>query len=132
MGTVVLDSCVLLGVLHADDNLHDASSSALTMHHDAGDRFVLSAIVLAEALVRTARVEPAHVATVKSLLGSMLGPVRAVDGEVAAEAARLLAKHKSLRLPDALIIATGIVDEADTILTADKRWARIDKRVTVL
>jgi len=31
-----------------------------------------------------------------------------------------------------LVIATGIVDKADKILTADKRWEAVDKRVEVL
>jgi len=30
------------------------------------------------------------------------------------------------------VIATGIVDDAETILTGDKRWARIDQRIRIL
>jgi len=35
------------------------------------------------------------------------------------------------RLPDALVIATGIVDDA-TVLTCDKRLADVDSRVQVV
>jgi hypothetical protein len=47
-------------------------------------------------------------------------------------AAELRAQHRSLRLPDALVIATGIVDDASVILTGDARWDGIDKRVELL
>lgn len=132
MGAVVVDSCVLIGLLNANDSLHDASSTALVKHHETGDQFVLPASVLAETLVGVVRVQPGRVANVTSLLDILCGPVRVVDSNVAAETARLRARHKSLRLEDALVVATGVVDDVDTILTADKRLARIDKRVKVL
>ena len=54
-----------------------------------------------------------------------------VDADVAKAAARLRARHRSLRLPDALVIATGIVDDA-AVLTCDRRLAAVDDRVQVL
>ncbi len=45
--------------------------------------------------------------------------------------ARLRSKH-GLTLADALILATGIELKADVILTADRRWGRVDRRVKVL
>ena len=40
----------------------------------------------------------------------------------AAAAAVLRAKHTSLRLPDALVIASASQRSADQLLTTDRRW----------
>lgn len=50
---------------------------------------------------------------------------------MATAAARLRARHRDLRLPDAFVIATGIVDRATT-LTYDRRLASVDSSVQVL
>jgi len=42
------------------------------------------------------------------------------------------AAHKSIRLPDALVIAVGRTVGASTILTADARWRAADRRVQIL
>jgi predicted nucleic acid-binding protein len=49
--------------------------------------------------------------------------------DVAKVAAALRAGHRSLRLPDALVIAVGRVTDASAILTADATWRVIDRRV---
>jgi len=59
------------------------------------------------------------------------GAPRPVDREVAVATARLRALHPALRLPDALVLATAEVDDAD-VLTADRRWSAYSARVTVL
>jgi PIN domain nuclease of toxin-antitoxin system len=46
--------------------------------------------------------------------------------------AELRSRHRGLRLPDALVLATAEVDAADRVLTADKRWAAADERVEVV
>ncbi|MGH3656316.1 MAG: type II toxin-antitoxin system VapC family toxin, partial [Micromonosporaceae bacterium] len=101
-------------------------------HRSDGDEFILPATVLAEALVSTARQRPGRVDAVRDHLDVMFGPVRPVGEDVAVRAARLRAKHRSLRLPDALVIAVGLVDDADVILTSDKRWVTVDRRIHVL
>ncbi len=132
MGAVVLDASVVIGLLDRADALHEASAAAIADHRHASNSFVLPATVLAETLVATARQRPSRLHDVRDLLDSLFGPVRAVDEAVALEAARLGARHKSLRLPDALVVATGVVDDASEILTADRRLARADRRVRVL
>jgi hypothetical protein len=37
-----------------------------------------------------------------------------------------------LRLPDALVLATADVAEADVVLTGDKRWAGMDRRIAII
>lgn len=60
------------------------------------------------------------------------GPVRPLDEEVAVAAARRRARHPRLRLPDALVLATADVEDADTVLTGDRRWAALDHRVVIV
>ncbi len=132
MGAVVLDTSVVIGFLNTDDAHHKAATVAISEHRDALHRFVLPATVLAEALVSAARRDPDSVAEVRGLIDSLFGPTRAVDESVAVEAARVRAKHRSVQLPDAVVIATGVVDGATQILTADRRLGRVEGRVRVL
>jgi predicted nucleic acid-binding protein len=55
-----------------------------------------------------------------------------VDEGVAVTAARVRATHHSLRLPDALVLATATAVEADAVLTGDEQWQRIDPRVQLI
>jgi hypothetical protein len=48
--------------------------------------------------------------------------IRTVDLLVAAEAARMRAES-SLRLPDALVLATGVMSSVDCLVTNDRRMA---------
>jgi len=48
------------------------------------------------------------------------------------EAAELRAHHPGLRLPDALVIATGSTLGADTVLTGDAAWRRLGRTISVL
>lgn len=49
-----------------------------------------------------------------------------VDIEIAEVAARLRARH-GLRTPDAIICATGLVEEADVVVGNDSLWKRVDE-----
>ena len=60
--------------------------------------------------------DDAHYAAAAQALGA------ALDREVARRAATLRARHPSLRLPDALVIATAVELDADHLLTTDQRW----------
>ena len=45
-----------------------------------------------------------------------------MGGKIATTAAKLRAAHRTLRLPDALVIATAIEGEADHLITTDRKW----------
>jgi len=51
-------------------------------------------------------------------------PIKVVplDLEIATSAAQLRAAHASLRLPDALVIATANASGADELITTHRRW----------
>jgi predicted nucleic acid-binding protein len=96
-----------------------------------GEHFVLAATVYTESLVGSYRHDEPTAADRRRRLLGLFGPVRVVDDAVADLAARLRATHRWLRTPDALVIATGIMDNAE-IVTCDKRLADVDDRVKVL
>ncbi len=62
---------------------------------------------------------------------AFFGPVRTVDEQIAFATSVLRNRFRSVRLPDALVIATGIVEDA-VVLTCDKRLAAVDPRVHVV
>jgi predicted nucleic acid-binding protein len=132
VGAVVLDSCIVLGLLDPEDAHHPAAVAELRRRESAGDAFVLPSLVLAEVLVGVARAEPGALERRQRDLVAAFGTARPLDEPVAVAAARLRARYPSLRMPDAIVIATGVVDEVDAILTADRRWAGVDPRVVVL
>lgn len=87
--------------------------------------------VLAEVLVRAYRVgDDVGAANERDLVG-LFGPVRVIDRDVVTATAQLRARHRALRLADAFVIATGLVDRATT-LTYDRRLASVHPSVRVL
>jgi predicted nucleic acid-binding protein len=45
-----------------------------------------------------------------------------LDEEIATKAALLRARHPSLKLPDAIVIATAEHSNADRLVTTDRKW----------
>jgi len=126
MGVAVLDSSVLIGVLDASDVHHDAALAAVRRVLAARDDLLVPAAAYAELLVGAIRQSGASgVLTVDRMLVSLLALVVPLDREIAVAAAELRARHASLRLPDALVIATATVRPNARILTADRGWPAI-------
>jgi predicted nucleic acid-binding protein len=129
MGAVTLDASVLIGFLLPDDAHHRPARTELSAARVRGDAFVLPASVLSESMVGGYRNGTAP--ELRRRIVGLFGPVRPLDEEIALVAAELRVGHRSLRLPDALVIATGIVDKT-IVLTCDKRLASVDARVQVI
>ena len=123
---------MVIAMFDSTDVHHAATMANLQAGIHAGSEYVMPASVLSEVLVGVARHSEAAVDIRRQELIRLFGMARVIDANIAVVAAKLRAHHRSLRLPDALVIATGIVDEVDTILTADKRWESVDERVEVL
>ena len=132
MGSIVFDAGVVIGWLDHEDAHHKASMIAIGRYSEGTAKFVLPASVLAETLVVAARRRPSQVDEILGELDDMFGPIRVIDTEVAVEAARIRARFKSIKLPDALVVATGVVEDAEVIVTTDQRLGRADRRVRVL
>lgn len=131
MGTVIVDSSVVIGFITPTDAHHHAAVEEVRAARIRDDEFVLPATVLAESLVSAHRGGPEVVESLRRDLVAFFGPVRPADESVAVVAAELRSRFPSLRLPDAFVVATGVVDQA-VVLTCDKRLAAIDPRVQVV
>jgi predicted nucleic acid-binding protein len=129
VGAIVLDSSVVIGLFEPRDAHHESASTAIIDAREAGHQFILPASVLSEVMVGAYRDGVA--ATKHRVIIGLFGPAHAPGDEVALAAAELRSRHLSLRLPDALVIATGIVADA-AVLTCDKRLASVDGRVQVI
>ena len=127
MALIVLDASVLIAHFDQSDTLHEAATKALAAHE--GDDLRLPASAYAETLVgAAARDEQAVMTSAIVGLGVTIEPITASAAE---QAAQLRARHRSLRIPDALVLGCAEVLDAATILTGDRRWARYP-RVRIL
>ncbi len=93
--------------LDGEDRHHRRAVAALTASR--GESLVLPASAYAEILVGPARRGVEAVAVVDEVLAALAIHVEPVTREAAGRAAVLRAGHGPLRLPDALVLATGDV-----------------------
>lgn len=122
MGLIHLDAGVIIGFLDGNDTHHHAARGVLAHALRTGDRLAMASSALAECLVGPARRGETEVRTVRNMIERLPITIVALDTEIATTAARLRAAHRSLRLPDALVIATAIEDASDQLITTDRKW----------
>lgn len=122
MGLIHLDAGVVIGFLDASDAHHEPASRALTEAVGSGDRLALAASAFAECLVGPWRRGRRAVDIVDELVDRLPIEIVDLDADIARAAARIRAEHTSVRLPDALVIATAAHAPADRLLTTDRRW----------
>lgn len=129
MALVVLDASVVIAFLTGGDTKHEAAVAALTALQ--AEELVISASTLAEILVGPYRAGSRAERIVDGFVADRLR-VEPVSVEIARKSARLRAGSQTLRLADALVIATGEFLGATAILTADRAWAGSSRRVRVI
>lgn len=121
---VVLDSDAVVGFLDRDDALHEAADAAVRdLAHE--QRLLVSVITYAEVLTgaKLGHHDEDHV---RGFFSQLVSGVLPVDATVADTAADLRARSKSLRMPDALIVATAEAEpDAGAIVTGDREVARL-------
>ncbi|MFP5489281.1 MAG: type II toxin-antitoxin system VapC family toxin [Acidimicrobiia bacterium] len=122
MGLIHLDAGVLIGLLDSNDAHHDAATDALSAAQRAGDRLAMAASAFAECLVGPSRRGARAVAVVQALFHRLPIEIVELDADTALAAAALRARHRSLRLPDALVLATAARQSVDELITTDRRW----------
>jgi predicted nucleic acid-binding protein len=122
MGLIHLDAGVVIGLLDSDDAHHDSATQALTDVQRSGDRLEMAASAYAECLVGPARRGSRAVAIIEELFGRLPIDVVDLDADTARAASELRARHHSLRLPDALVLATAAQRSADELITTDRKW----------
>ena len=125
----VLDTSVLLAWLEPAEPHHRVAVDRLGAARSSGD-LAIPVTAFAEALVRPYRHSPQAGRRVERKL-TEIGRVVPTSIEAGRRAAQLRAGNQ-IKLPDALILATGIELKATAILTLDERWSRIHPSVDVL
>jgi predicted nucleic acid-binding protein len=128
MGLAVLDSSVVIASIDDQDTLHHRSVEAIRAIRKVHE-LAVPAVAYAEVLVGALLRDEQAVNTVETfVLGA---PVRELSAAMARRAAAIRTEH-GLPLPDAMIVGTAVELDADVILTADRRWKKIDPRVQVV
>jgi predicted nucleic acid-binding protein len=121
---VVLDSAAVVGFLDRQDALHDAADAAIR-ELVRGNRLLASVVTYAEVLTG-ARLGHHDEDDVAGFFAALLSAVLPVDVAVADNAADLRSRFKSLRMPDALILATAEMDpDVDLIVTGDLQLTKV-------
>jgi len=121
---VVLDSDAVVAFLDGTDALHGAADDAI---RDllGKDRLFASAVTYAEVLT-AARLGRHNEKRVRGFFTDLISEILPADAKVADKAADLRSRRKSLRMPDALILATAdLHPEVDLVVTGDQRAAKI-------
>ncbi|HEX4345221.1 MAG TPA: PIN domain-containing protein [Solirubrobacteraceae bacterium] len=121
MAAVALDADVLIAFLDASDAQHDSSIDALRPRLASGEQILIAASVYAEILVRPLQRGSAH--TVDAFIAAIGATIVPIDRDVARRAAHLRGARRTLRLPDAISLATALVSNAD-LVTLDRRLAK--------
>jgi predicted nucleic acid-binding protein len=121
---VVLDSDAVVGFLDRDDALHDAADKAI---RDllAKERLLVSVVTYAEVLTG-AKLGHHDERQVKGFFSDLISEVLPVDMDVADMAASLRSRRKSLRMPDAMILATAELQPGvGLVLTGDREAVKV-------
>jgi len=122
---VALDADVVIAFLDAGDDQHDRAVELVRERLAAGDEILVGASVYAEILIRP--LQRGADAAVDAFLDGIGAAVVPIDRDAARLAAQLRARHRSLRLPDALALAAALSADAE-LLTLDKRLRRVAAR----
>ena len=122
MGLTHLDAGVIIAFLDGADAHHNAARSALSTSLDNAERLAIAASPLAGSLVGPAPHSTKAVELLRTVIDRLPVSVVHLDEEIATQAAMLRARHRSLKLPDALVIATAEHSSADRLITTDRKW----------
>ncbi len=128
----VLDTSVFVSAKAPEEPEHGASTRLLELAHLRRFRAVVSTVTVSELCAGYYRFgddlgRRAFLDYVRSA-----GTIQAVSVSVdVADAAAKVRSEDALRLPDALIVATGICSGAECIVTHDKGFARVKGRIRV-
>jgi predicted nucleic acid-binding protein len=123
---VALDADIVIAFLDPGDDQHATAVAELRPRLAAGDELLAAATVYAESLVRP--LQQCTDATLDEFFDAAGISIVPIDRAVARRAAVLRAEHQSLRLPDAMSLATAIVTDS-ALLTLDKKLRQTARRV---
>ena len=125
MGALVLDANAAIGLLDSHDAHHVRATERVAEHYARRSQILIPASAYAELLVHPLRAGTS--AGVEAFVDRPEVELVAIDRSLARTAAQLRADHASLRLGDALVLATTQARNAE-LLTFDERLRRIARR----
>ena len=125
MARVALDADVIIAFLNPSVAQHQQAVELLREHLAGGDDILITATVYAEVIVKP--LQHGTDGTVDQFLSAVGAHVVDVDRALARRAAQLRGRHGAVRLPDALSLATALVNDA-RLLTLDRALQRIADR----
>jgi len=121
---VVLDSDAVVGFLDRKDALHDAADAAIR-DLIRKQRLLVSVVTYAEVLTG-ALLGHHDEDQVRGFFAQLVSEVLPVDMTVADKAAEFRSRLESLRMPDALILATAATNsDVDLIVTGDAQTPKL-------
>jgi predicted nucleic acid-binding protein len=123
---VALDADVVIAFLDSRDDQHATAVAQLRPRLAAGDELLVAATVYAETIVRP--LQHGTDGTVDEFFDAAGISIVPIDRAIARRAAALRAAHRSLRLPDAMSLATAITTDS-ALLTLDKKLRQIAQQL---
>ncbi len=121
MALLVLDASVVIAFLDERNALHERAAEGLASALSA--ELVIPASAYAEVLVGAYKLDPRRVAALEDALTRIPIRVEPITADIARAAARLRAGHDSLRLADAIVLATA-GEIGASVLTGDRALGR--------
>lgn len=122
MGSLILDASVAIGLLDTADAHHGRAVDDVEAADREGRELQLPASAYSEALVAFAR--SGRLGDARDALAAMGISVVHLTEAIAERAAELRARHDTLRLPDAIVLATAQVHSGE-LLSYDRRLSRL-------
>jgi predicted nucleic acid-binding protein len=123
---VALDADIVIAFLDPGDDQHATAVAELRPRLAASDELLAAATVYAESIVRP--LQQGSDSTVDDFFDAAGISIVPIDRVVARRAAVLRAEYQSLRLPDAMSLATAIVT-GSALLTLNKKLRQIARRI---
>jgi predicted nucleic acid-binding protein len=122
VGALALDASVAIALFTATDAHHSRAIAELDAAVDREDALSMAASAYSEIMVHALRQERDNL--VDGFVDRLQMEIVPIDREIGRQAAQLRARHRTLRLPDALVLATAKLRGA-RLLTFDERLAQL-------
>jgi predicted nucleic acid-binding protein len=119
MGVALLDSSTVIGFLDASDVLHVSADAGI--RRAGGEHMLAVSVVTIAEVLAGAKLGHHDEDAVQRFFARSIARRFVLDELAAKRAAGLRAAYRSLKMPDALILATADL-HADVVLTGDERW----------
>lgn len=125
MEPLILDASVLVGLLDTQDSHHDRAVDEVEQADRNRQPLLTAASAYSEALIAFARAR--RLTDAREAIAGMGITIVPLTARIAELAAELRARHDSLRLPDALVLATA-QQHNGSLVTHDECLARTARK----